>query len=112
MTNNEISFGSIKPYSMTELRKEPRFNAEQRRKDEIEAYLMSIDSKIYHAWTESNNDRVTIKLDNDLYDSYKLKRELKELGYEIELHREIDSYTRNLVPVEMVVKFPEEKKEA
>jgi hypothetical protein len=44
-----------------------------------------------------------------LYDSYKLKKELKELGYEIELHREIDSYTRNLVPVTMVVKFPEQK---
>lgn len=112
MKNNEISFGSIKPYSMTELRKEQRFNAEEHRKNEIEGYLLDINSKIFEAWTESNNDRVTIKLDNDLYDSYKLKRELKALGYEIELHREIDSYTRNLVPVTMVVIFPEEKKEA
>ena len=109
MNNNEISFGSIKPYSFGELRKYPRYTAEQKRKDEIDAYLRSIDCQIFDAWTESNNDRVTIKLDNDLYDSYKLKKELKELGYEIELHREIDSYTRNLVPVSMVVKFPEQK---
>lgn len=111
MNNNEISFRSVKPYSFGELRTYPRYTAEQKRKDEIEAYLNDINYKIFTAWTESEVDRVTIDLDNDLYDSYKLKKELKELGYEIELHREIDSYTRNLVPVKMVVKFPEEKKE-
>jgi N-acetyl-anhydromuramyl-L-alanine amidase AmpD len=109
MNNNEISFRSIKPYSMTELRRYNRTTAEEKRKDEIDAYLNDINYKIFTAWTESEVDRVTIELDNNLYDSYKLKKELKELGYEIELHREIDSYTRNLVPVTMVVKFPEQK---
>lgn len=109
MNNNEISFRSIKPYSMTELRHYNRTTAEEKRKDEIDAYLNDINYKIFTAWTESEVDRVTIELDNNLYDSYKLKKELKELGYEIELHSEIDSYTRNLVPVTMVVKFPEQK---
>ena len=109
MNNNEISFHSIKPYSMTELSRYNRTTEEEKRKDEIDAYLNNINYKIFTAWTESEVDRVTIELDNNLYDSYKLKKELKELGYEIELHREIDSYTRNLVPVTMVVKFPEQK---
>ena len=110
MDNNEISYRSIKPYSMTELRSRyNRTTAEEKRKDEIDAYLNDINYKIFTAWTESEVDRVTIDLNNNLYDSYKLKKELKDLGYEIELHREIDSYTRNLVPVTMVVKFPEQK---
>lgn len=109
MNTNEISFNTIKPYSFKELSTYSRYTAEQKHKDEIEAYLNNINYKIFEAWTESEVDRVTIELDNNLYDSYKLKKELKELGYEIELHREIDSYTRNLVPVTMVVKFPEHK---
>lgn len=109
MNNNEISFSSIKPYSFSELSRYHRTTAEEKRKDEIDAYLNDINYKIFTAWTESEVDRVTIDLDNNLYDSYKLKRELKELGYEIELHRDIDSSTRNLVPVSMVVKFPAQK---
>lgn len=109
MNNNEISFSSIKPYSFSELRRYNRTTSEEKRKNEIDAYLNDINYKIFMAWTESEVDRVTIDLDNNLYDSYKLKKELKELGYEIELHREIDSYTRNLVPVSMVVKFPAQK---
>lgn len=112
MNNNEISFSSIKPYSMTQLRNYNRTTAEQKRKDEIKTYLNNIKYKIFEAWTESEVDSVTIKLDNNLYDSYKLKEELKELGYEVELRRGYYSNIHNgITEPTLVVKFPKEQKE-
>ncbi len=52
--------------------------------------------------------RVYIELNHSLYDSYQLKKDLKELGYNIELHREIDSYLMQKVPVRMTVVFNKE----
>lgn len=98
---------SIKEYTTTfdELKKTVHIETEEEKNERlIAAYLNDISITIRKSY-ESGMRSVTIELNHYLYDSYQLKKDLKELGYQIELHREIDSYNMEKIPVKMVVIF-------
>lgn len=101
---------SIKDYATTfdELKKTVHIETEEEKRERrVASYLENISDKIHRGY-ENGMSRVYIELHHDLYDSYQLKKDLKELGYNIELHREIDSYLMQKVPVRMTVVFNKE----
>lgn len=101
---------SIKDYTTTfdELKKRVHIETEEEKHArQVASYLESISDEIHRSYANGMS-RVTIELNHYLYDSFKLKNDLKELGYQIELHREIDSYNMEKIPVKMVVIFNKE----
>ena len=101
---------SIKDYatSFDELKKTVHIETEEEKRERrVTAYLENISDTIHRSY-ENGMSRVYIELNHNLYDSYQLKKDLKELGYNIELHREIDSYLMQKIPVRMTVVFNKE----
>ena len=98
---------SIKDYatSFDELKKTVHIETEEEKRERrVASYLEGISDTIHKGYANGVS-LVYIDLDHNLYDSYQLKKDLKELGYHIELHREFDGYLQQKVPVRMTVVF-------
>lgn len=66
--------------------------------DNQKEYLDSIEEGIKEAY-RIGCEYYSFNTDEDLYDSNQLKKELKSLGYKVELHKE------KYMPARMVIKF-------
>lgn len=67
-------------------------------------YLNSIENGVKEAY-RIGCTYYSFATNEDLYDSYRLKREMKALGYKVELQREHNSWYGKVMPVRMTIRF-------
>lgn len=67
-------------------------------------YLDSIENGVKEAY-RIGCTYYSFATDEDLYDSYRLKKEMKALGYKVELQREHNSWYGKVMPVRMTLRF-------
>lgn len=67
-------------------------------------YLDSIENGVKEAY-RIGCTYYSFATDEDLYDSYRLKKEMKALGYKVELQREHNSWYGKVMPVRMTIRF-------
>lgn len=67
-------------------------------------YLNSIENGVKEAY-RIGCTYYSFNTDEDLYDSYQLKKEMKALGYKVELQREHNSWYGRVMPVRMTIRW-------
>lgn len=70
--------------------------------DKEKEFFDYINTKINEAHVKGINT-VRIDAEDDVYDTYKLKKELKELGYKVSIYKKYDDYYMKYVPDYIII---------
>lgn len=70
--------------------------------DKEKEFFDYINTKINEAHVKGINT-VRIDAEDDVYDTYKLKKELKELGYKVSIYKKYEDYYMKYVPDYIII---------